>query len=121
MVVLGQNSEKPEVLNYYPTSIEDIKRSRHNKFIILFSGKHCPPCKMLKSWLETYTPCAPLPIYHIDAQSSEPWIGNLNTLYNVQNIPRLVITDSTLKAQADFVGYDQPKLDEGFKKHFAKH
>lgn len=113
-------SKKPEIIDIHPTSINDIRKSSYPVFVIKFSSVRCAPCKDLELWLkQTYKPKTEIPIYHVNVDKNDgDMVNTLCTLYNVMSVPRIIITDGSLKSRDSFIGFDRGRVESLLDAHF---
>lgn len=115
------NNSTPKIIEAYPTSLQQMKKSGYSKMVMKFSSERCPPCRQLQQWLSTYTPPASFPLFQFKSENEDQTdvMSTLCSMYDVSSIPRVVFVDSNLNVLDSIVGYRPDEFDKLVKKHFS--
>lgn len=114
------DKENPKIIEFYPKSIEEIKKSGYSKMILKFSTERCPPCNRLAAWLEQYAPQKDVPLFNLKSNNGQDEVMQfLCAMFNVQSVPRLIVVDASLNVLESMVGFNAEETDKLIKRHFS--
>lgn len=115
------SKEKPGFIFKSVSSVEELRKSDEDKFIIKFSTKVCPSCKVIEKWMrEEYEPKRAITVYNVMVDSSDEVSSTLSAIFSVTGVPKIVVTSSSLSPEQVFAGSNIDNLESLLERNFNK-
>lgn len=105
----------------YPKSLQEIKESPYEKFLIKVEASYCPPCVELREFIDSkaFVPDSFVPVYVVEIDGPErSFVREICDKIECRTLPYCYVTDRSLK-KIDIVNqFNKTKFIQLIKKNF---
>lgn len=116
-------SDGSRVIRVSPKTVQEIKESKDEKFMIKLTSRTCPPCKIADSWLSSeFKPKRSFLMYEVKYdvdKEQDSIVETLAAVFNVSGFPSFIVTNSKLEKIDMFTGWRSERFEALVEKYFS--